>query len=440
MYSYIVLWHTKCFIFYVTITLCRNMDRQIPKQQIRREKIRRWTITGAIIVAIAVAVLAVSTLARTALKASDLTFAEVDRGTIETTVASTGRIVPAFEEVITSPISSRIKEVYLKAGDTVNIGTPILRLDLTTTQAELDKLIDQQGMKNLEREQLRLSATTTLTDLEMRIRVKEMEVSQLAVELANEIYLDSLGTGTGDRVKEATLKHRTSTLELEQLKRQLENSRNSAKATLEAKDLELSISRKNLSLQTQVLADAQIRATRRATLTVLHSGIGQPVAEGAHVATIADLDHFKVESQISDTQAEKIRPGARAIVKVGRTGIPGIVTNVTPQSTGGMITFSVALDNDNGPRLRSGLKADVHVMWDVIEDAVRIPVIPSYIGPGNYDIFVVSPDGSELVRRTVGLGGCNYDRIEVTSGLDPGERIVTGNMSKYVTSPSIKLK
>ena len=58
-------------------------------------------------------------------------------------------------------------------------------------------------------------------------------------------------------------------------------------------------------LQTQVLADAQIRATRRATLTVLNAGIGQPVAEGAHVATIADLDHFKVESQISDTQAER---------------------------------------------------------------------------------------------------------------------------------------
>lgn len=416
------------------------MDRQIPKEQLRAERRRRFLIYGGVAVVVAGVVILLTSLARTSVRLGDITLAEVDTGMIETSVAGSGRVVPAFEEVIISPISSRIIEVYLKAGDTVDVGTPILRLDLTSTQAEVDKLIDAQGMKQLEREQMVLSSTTALTDLEMRVKVKEMEVNQLAQEVANEIYLDSLGTGTGDRVKEARLRHNTSSLQLEQLRRQLENERNSVRAHLEAKDLDLNISRKNLELQSRVLRDAEIRSPRKATITVLNAGIGQPVGQGAHVATIADLDHFKVEGSVAENQLDKVKAGSRALIKVGRNEFSGVVTNVTPQSTGGMITYDVALDADYDPRLRPGLKADVYVLWNVIEDAVRIPLIPAYTGPGTYELFVLEADGSELVRRSVTLGDCNYEKIEVVSGLAPGEKIVTNNMSKFNSHPTIKVK
>lgn len=415
------------------------MDKPIPKEEIMRARRRKWIIASAVAAVVVGAILLVSNLARTSVNKSDLIIAEVGMGTIETSVSSTGRVVPAFEEVIISPISSRIMEVYLKAGDTVEAGTPILRLDLTTTQAELDKLLDQQGMKNLERENLRLNTTTSLSDMEMRIKVKEMEVNQLTQEVANEIYLDSLGTGTGDRVKEARLKLSTSSLELEQLRRQLENERLIARSNLQAKDLEMSIAQKNLSVQTRVLRDAEIRSPRRATITMIDAGIGQPVSQGGHVATIADLEHFKVEASITENQLDKVKAGSRATVKVGRREYGGRVTNVTPQSTGGSINFEVALDTDYDPGLRPGLKADVYVMWDVIEDAVRIPLIPVYTGPGVYDVFVVTPDGTELERRTVKLGDCNYDWVEVESGLAPGDKIVTTNLSKYSSYDRLKL-
>ncbi|MDE6424095.1 MAG: N-acetylmuramoyl-L-alanine amidase, partial [Muribaculaceae bacterium] len=46
---------------------------------------------------------------------------------------------------------------------------------------------------------------TYLTDLHMRIRAKEMAVSHLKEEVANERRLDSIGSGTGDRIREAEL-------------------------------------------------------------------------------------------------------------------------------------------------------------------------------------------------------------------------------------------
>lgn len=418
------------------------MDRPIPKEEIRARLRKRWIYIGVAAAVIIGAIVLVTSLARSSVKRSELILARATFGTIETSVGASGRVVPAFEEVITSPISSRIMEVYLKAGDTVSEGTPIVRLDLTSTRADLEKLQDQQGMKNLEREQLKLSSTTALTNLEMQIKVKEMEVSQLAQEVANEVYLDSLGTGTGDRVREARLKHSTASLQLEQLRRQLQNERNSVRASLDAKDLDISISRKNLDLQANVLRDAEIRASRHATITVIPAEIriGQPVSQGAQVATIADLDHFKVEASVAENQMDKVRPGSKAVVKVGKNKFPGIVTNVSPQSAGGNVSFDVALDEDFNPSLRSGLKADVFVIWDVIEDVVRIPLIPAYTGPGIYDIFVVSAGGEELERRTVNLGDCNYDWVEVKSGIRDGEEVVVNNMSRYNSNLTLRLK
>ena len=55
---------------------------------------------------------------------------------IEVSVSASGKVVPAFEEIINSPINSRIVEVYRKGGDSVEIGTPILKLDLHSTETE----------------------------------------------------------------------------------------------------------------------------------------------------------------------------------------------------------------------------------------------------------------------------------------------------------------
>ena len=42
--------------------------------------------------------------------------------------------------------------------------------------------------------------------------------------------------------------------------------------------------------------------------------------------------------------------------------------------------------------------------------------------------------------REVKLGECNYDYIEVISGLEPGEQVVVNDMSKYKGKEKIKVK
>ncbi len=116
-------------------------------------------------------------------------------------------------------------EVYCKAGDSVDVGTPLLRLDLQSTETELNKLKDQIQMKRYELDQQQVNNDTKIKDLAMQVKVKEMAVNRMEVELRNERYLDSLGSGTGDKVKEAELKFNTGKLELEQMRQKLQSER-----------------------------------------------------------------------------------------------------------------------------------------------------------------------------------------------------------------------
>ena len=126
-------------------------------------------------------------------------------------------------------------------------------------------------------------------------------------------------------------------------------------------------------------------------------------------------------------------------MKIGREKLDGTVSNVTPLSRNGVIAFSIQLDDDSHARLRSGLKTDVYVMCDVIEDVVRIANGSYYMGKGDYDLFVVT-GGNELVKRKVRLGDSNFEFVEVVSGLEPGDQVVVSDMSDYKNSNKLKLK
>lgn len=379
-------------------------------------------------------------VSRASVSREDLMIATVDTGTIETTVTGSGAVVPAFEEIINSPINSRIIEVYCKAGDSVDIDTPLLRLDLQSTETELNKLKDQIEIKNYELEQQKVNNSTRVSDLTMQVRVKEMAVNRLEVELRNERYLDSLGSGTGDRVRQAELAYNTGRLELEQMRQQLVNERKVTDAGLSVKNLDINIARKNLGEMSRTLDDAQIKAPRKATLTFINDQIGQKVSEGEKIAIISDLSHFKVDGEIADAYGDRIRVGSKAVVRIGRKErMDGTVSNVTPLSRNGVISFTVRLDNDADRHLRSGLRTDIYIMCDVMEDVRRIKNGSYYTGPGAYELFVFNGD-DELVRRTVRLGDSNFEFVEVVDGLKEGDRVVVSDMKRFINSTSVKVK
>ena len=415
------------------------MDREIPKEVRDKERKKKFIKYGAIGVAAVVCIAVLISFMRSSVNRKDLVFSEVDNGTIEVSVSASGKVVPAFEEIINSPINTRIVEVYRKGGDSVDVGTPILKLDLQSTETEYKKLLDEEQMKRYQLEQLKVNNNTYLSDLSMQVKISAMKLNRMEVELRNERYLDSLGSGTTDKVRQAELNFNPGKLELEQLRQQYANESKVKEADLIVKELEFNIFSKSLAEMKRTLDDAQIRSPRKAILTYINNQVGAQVAEGSQVAIISDLSHFKVEGEIADTYGDRVAAGGRAIVKIGNEKLEGTVSSVTPLSKNGVISFIVQLNEDNNKRLRSGLKTDVYVMNAVKEGVLRLANASYYVGRGEYELFVQNSK-DEIVKRKVQLGDSNFEYVEVISGLKPGDKVVVSDMSSYKNKNKLQLK
>ena len=415
------------------------MDREIPKEVRDKERKKMLIKYGVIGVAGIVCIALLISFMRSSVNRKDLVFSEVDTGIIEVSVSASGKVVPAFEEIINSPINTRIVEVYRKGGDSVDVGTPILKLDLQSTETEYKKLLDEEQMKRYQLEQLKVNNNTYLSDLAMQVKISAMKLNRMEVELRNERYLDSLGSGTTDKVRQAELNFNTGKLELEQLRQQYANEKEVKAADLKVKELEFNIFAKSLAEMKRTLDDAQIRSPRKAILTYINNQVGAQVPQGTQVAVISDLSHFKVEGEIADTYGDRVAAGGRAIVKIGNEKLEGIVSSVTPLSKNGVISFTVQLVEDNNKRLRSGLKTDVYVMNAVKEDVMRIANASYYVGRGEYELFVQDSD-NEIIKRKVQLGDSNFEYVEVVSGLQPGDKVVVSDMSNYKNKSKLKVK
>ena len=414
-----------------------TMDRQIPVSEQRKKKIRKIAIAASVAVVVLGIGAWLGSMMMPSIDRKKLMISQVDRGTIDVSVSATGNVVPAFEEIIISPISAKILEVYAHSGDSVEVGTPLLRLDLQSAEADYAKALDEQEIRRQQRAQQLASNETQLADRRMQIEVKEMELSQLEAKLRNELYLDSLGSGTRDRVRQAETTLRTAQMQLNQLRQQYQNEVKAKQADQRIQQLNDGIYERNLDAQRRTLNDARICSPRRGTLTYINTEVGSIAGGSQKIAVVSDLSHFKAECEISDNHSERVRVGGAVILRIGKERLRGTINTVTPLSKSGAITFTVVPDDMSHPRLRSGLRAEVFVITSIKDDVLRIKNGSFYSGPGDYTLFVMN--GDTLLPREVKLGECNYDYIEVISGLEVGEQVVVSDMTKYKGKEKLKV-
>ena len=415
------------------------MDREIPKDEIRKKRVKKIICIVMIVSVIIIGLVLIEEMMRSSVKRSDLIFSTVDKGTLEVSISASGKVIPAFEEIINSPINTRIMEVYKKGGDSVYEGTPILKLDLQSAETDYKKGLDEEQMRCYKLAQLKVNHNTKLTDMEMQIKVSSMKLNSMKVELNNEKYLDSIGAGTTDKVHQAELNYDVAKLELEQLKKQYTNEKSVCEAEYKVQELDLNIYRKALAEIKRTLDDAQIRSPRKAILTYINNQVGMQISQGQQVAIISDLSHFKIDCEIADSYGDHVSVGNKVVVRISNTNMEGNVSSVTPLSKNGVINFTVQLKNDSSSQLRSGLKTDVYVINSVKDDVMRIANSSYYVGPGNYNLFVDDGKG-EIVKRNVKLGDAGFDFVEVLSGLKQGDMVVISDMNDYKNKSKLKLK
>ena len=411
-----------------------KISQEVIKQRRKRRIIKISVITGCLIV---VFILLIS-LFKTSIRYDQFNIFQVDRGDLNVYIAATGKVFPLYEEVLVSPVSSKIVSVFKKSGEQLKENDSILELDLVAFKTDIEKQLDQLEIKRSQIEQEQLSIASNISNLGMQIKIDEMKLKRMQALLTNEHYLDSIGASTKDKIRQVKLDYEVQTLQLEQMKLNYENTKKIAEAKLKVLKIEYKIAEKNIGLLQKTSQEAQMRAPRDATLTWVNDQIGANVAAGSQLAILSDLNNFKISGEVSDSYANKISVGNAAEVKIGTTILKGIIENVVPSVNDGKISFTVSLEEKDHEQLRPGLSVDIYVVSSIKSDVLRITNQSYYSGPGEYELWVIQDSKAE--KRNVRLGENSFDKVEVIDGLQEGETVIVSNMNQYQDQTTIRVR
>jgi membrane fusion protein, multidrug efflux system len=173
---------------------------------------------------------------------------------------------------------------------------------------------------------------------------------------------------------------------------------------------------------------AGIRAPIRGTVTHRYIERGQQVNTTNPVFGLADLDRLEAPVAIPEREAARIQVGQRARLLTEEGGAPvaeGRVERIRPVVDPGSGTVQVTISVDaraGGVQLRPGQFVNVDVVTETLGDRVTLPRTAVLMDGAAPRVFIVQE--GRAVEREVSLGYSRGDRVEIQTGLEPGDTVV----------------
>lgn len=414
------------------------MDRAIsPATQIKRRR-RTWLLAGLVVLGVVVVLVAFRGVLKPSINRQDILTTTAEIGDVEASLTATGFVIPGREAVITSPIQSTVRRVAVPVGSAVQPGQTILELDKELTSSELAKLQDGQLQNRNKSTQLNLTMERTLNDLQSQAQVQQVKIRSQESTLRDEEHLLKIGSGTAESVRQAELSLRLAKLELKRLQDQIRNQRQANAADTRELGFTVQIQDRSITELARKLGQADISARQPGVLTWVNEDLGATVQPGDVLARVADLSSFRVRATISDAYAEALHVGDPVIIRVNDTDLRGSISAVSPAVDKGVVTFYAKLAEDHHPLLRSNLRVDVYVVTKSHKKVLRVKNGPFYQGGQEQAVFVVRGDKAE--RRTVRFGDSNFDFVQITNGLHPGDEIILTDMKDHAETRELTIK
>jgi macrolide-specific efflux system membrane fusion protein len=186
----------------------------------------------------------------------------------------------------------------------------------------------------------------------------------------------------------------------------------------------------------------QLVAPADGTVTAVNATAGSDVPSGAAI-TIATND-YEVTAQVVESDIASMRLQQPATVTISAIGadLDGIVTAIAPTastssgSSNGVVSYAVTVSLTKPPAaLRPGMTADVTITTASAAGVLAVPAAALRGSSGNYNVLVMTSSGTPEARAvTVGL--ITSSLVEIQSGLNAGDVVITGTSSTQRSTTS----
>ena len=231
----------------------------------------------------------------------------------------------------------------------------------------------------------------------------------------------------------------------EQAARELDRSRallqqkSAAQAEFDAIEARERVSVGALKEAEAMLGYTKVVAPFDGVITRKFADVGDLASPGRSIAEIENPHALRFDADVPETLIANVSLGAVLAVRIGAmpTAVEGVVVELAPVADPASRTFLVTLDLPATAGLRSGQFGRVLVPAGKSR-SIRVPVSAVVVRGQMETVFVVAQQQAQL--RIVRTGKRTGAQVELLSGIDEGETVVSENADKLRDGQAVTLK
>ncbi len=360
-------------------------------------------------------------------QSQNLQIASVDVGDVIRTFPGEGVVEPQSEVIILSPEASIIKTIMKEVGNHVNAAEPIIILDPTPIQSEIDQIKDQLEVKQNSLRKNKLNARSTKVDLDYNVQVKNLRIASLKSDLADQEQLLDVGGISPAKFEKTRQELELAEQDLLMLKEKNNIKLEQLEADEEGLRLQIEMQEKVLSAKEEALSKMIIRAPSAGIILAIHGKVGEKVNSDRLMIEMSDLTNFKIRGNVDDDYSENVKTGTRVYVGIDNERLTGVVGTVSPVIRDRKIEFDVNLHESNHFKLRPNLTVNLNIVRAERDSVLRIPNGPAIARGREHVVFVVNK--GQAVKRKIRTGLKTEEFVEVVEGLEEGDRVVLSDVA-----------
>jgi HlyD family secretion protein len=368
-----------------------------------------------------------------------------ETGSIERVIKADGVLRALDQSAVMPKISAPVRKFYVNRGDHVTKGQLLAELENRDLEAAV---IDTKGSYDQAQATYRNTATATVPDELVKAQQdaqaarQSLDAAQKLLQSREQLFRE--GALARRLVDEAAVTYAQAKGQHETAQKHLESLQSIGRhEEVKSAAGQVESARGKYEAAKAQLSYSEIRSPISGVVADRGVFPGEIASAGAALITIVDISSVIARVSIPQSEATHVRVGQTAEIAStdGSQKAQGRVTVVSPAIDPNSTTLEVWVQAPNpGERFRPG--GTVHVTIDAgsVSNAVLVPasaLLPAT--EGGTSVMAVGPDSVAHEKKvTVGVRG--PDKVQILSGLAPGDRVVIGGGLGLADGAKVKVE
>lgn len=199
-------------------------------------------------------------------------------------------------------------------------------------------------------------------------------------------------------------------------------------AVMDASKLALAQAQSAYDVAKKQLEDATLEAPFSGVITERNAEVGDILGAGTPAFRLIEIDQVKVQAGIPERFIGDFRQGNTVTIIFDAfpdREFQGRINYIAPEASPSVRTFITEIVVRNpGGLLRAGIMGNARIQQRTYSSALLVPMDALIETQYGRRLFTVKSD-STAEERKITLGGSSGDRIMISSGIQPGDKVIT---------------